>query len=279
MTLSLKDPGSLVNWQNYNELVRRYGAYLPLAGGVLTGIYRSVMAAATDFAYASRANGDTQARFARRIDGLMEWGPGGGTSRDTNLYRMSAGLLRTDHRIAAGEMGSKLTWHKIANQHFNNVASFTFANIPQDYKHLRMVMRLRSTDATAGGDAWHNVRLRINGDAAAKYHYAVHYISQAINTVSTARNDTSWIISLVPKAWWGDRYAYIELTIPYYRSYGAKGWVNNSHMLTTDDVDNRFVSGNGGGSSQILGAITSITGFLSTGNLAVSSEVDLYGGD
>ena len=279
MTLSLKDPGSLVNWQNYNELVRRYGAYLPLAGGVLTGIYRSVMAAATDFAYASRANGDTQARFARRIDGLMEWGPGGGTSRDTNLYRMSAGLLRTDHRIAAGEMGSKLTWHKIAGQVFNNAGSFGFHNIPQDYKHLRLVMRLRSTDTTEGGDPWHWLYVNLNSDGGSNYHSTSHVITQSVHAYSALRNVTVWRTGLVPKAWWGDRYGYIEMLIPNYRQYGAKAHLSRYTVLTTDDVDNRFVSGNGGGSSQILGAITSITGFLSTGNLAVSSEVDLYGGD
>ena len=213
------------------------------------------------------------------INGKMEWGPGGATSRDTNFYRMSAGLLRTDTRMAAGEIGAKLTWHKIAAQSYNNVASFSFAGIPQDYKHLRLVMRLRSTDNTAGGAPWHTVNVNLNNDGGSKYNYTDHAVTQTVHNPSAGRLSTSWRVGLAPKAWWGDRYGYIEMLIPFYRQYGAKGFLGRYHVLTTDDVDDRFATGETGGSSQILDAITVIGGYLTTGNLAVASEIDLYGGD
>lgn len=42
---------------------------------------------------------DTTRRFALKADGALEWGPGGSTARDTNLYRASANTLKTDDSL------------------------------------------------------------------------------------------------------------------------------------------------------------------------------------
>lgn len=45
--------------------------------------------------------GDTQARLLIRADGLHEWGAGGASARDTNLYRGGASILQTDDTFLA----------------------------------------------------------------------------------------------------------------------------------------------------------------------------------
>lgn len=49
--------------------------------------------------------GDLFDRWRMRADGRMDWGPGDG-ARDTNLYRPSAGVLKTDNFFNAGSMQS-----------------------------------------------------------------------------------------------------------------------------------------------------------------------------
>lgn len=44
---------------------------------------------------------DSVNRFSLEASGLMEWGAGGGTARDTNLYRSAADTLRTDDTFSA----------------------------------------------------------------------------------------------------------------------------------------------------------------------------------
>jgi hypothetical protein len=48
-----------------------------------------------------RKSGDTNASFIQDFDGRMQWGPGGSTNVDVNLYRASAGVLKTDNTINA----------------------------------------------------------------------------------------------------------------------------------------------------------------------------------
>jgi hypothetical protein len=47
-------------------------------------------------------NSDTQPRFAAMAGGQLNWGPGGSTAVDTNLYRSAAGQLKTDGGFTAG---------------------------------------------------------------------------------------------------------------------------------------------------------------------------------
>lgn len=45
---------------------------------------------------------DTEDRFTILASGRLDWGPGGATAVDTNLYRAAANLLRTDDSFAVG---------------------------------------------------------------------------------------------------------------------------------------------------------------------------------
>jgi hypothetical protein len=49
----------------------------------------------------SRATGDASSRYANTVAGLMSWG-NGTDARDTNLYRTSAGVLKTDNALTVG---------------------------------------------------------------------------------------------------------------------------------------------------------------------------------
>jgi hypothetical protein len=51
--------------------------------------------------FQARLTGDTTARYSVNGAGVTEWGPGGSTARDTNLYRASADNLQTDDNFTA----------------------------------------------------------------------------------------------------------------------------------------------------------------------------------
>lgn len=52
--------------------------------------------AAGNRAFATRGSGDTADHFFFDFDGKMQWGPGGSSAGDTNLYRGAANQLKTD---------------------------------------------------------------------------------------------------------------------------------------------------------------------------------------
>ena len=63
------------------------------------------MTAATDRALSAALDADSSARLVVFADGKMEWGPGGSSARDVNLYRTSADVLATDDSLrVAGQL-------------------------------------------------------------------------------------------------------------------------------------------------------------------------------
>jgi hypothetical protein len=62
--------------------------------------FDAVMTATTDRAYQANVVGDSSRRIVVFADGKTEWGDG--TTRDTNLYRASAGRLKTDTNFHVG---------------------------------------------------------------------------------------------------------------------------------------------------------------------------------
>lgn len=68
----------------------------------LAGHLRSLSGTTTSGAFYSSIESDTVDRFAILADGKQEWGAGGSTARDTNLYRSAANILKTDDNIIAG---------------------------------------------------------------------------------------------------------------------------------------------------------------------------------
>jgi len=65
----------------------------------VVGLIATERASALDEAFTARQTADATARFALYSNGAMEWGAGG--ARDLNLYRASAGLLKSDFALAA----------------------------------------------------------------------------------------------------------------------------------------------------------------------------------
>ena len=64
--------------------------------------YQIVSAAAGDSAFALDVSGDTVNRLLIDSNGKHNWGPGGATAADTDLYRSAAGVLKTDQSFAVG---------------------------------------------------------------------------------------------------------------------------------------------------------------------------------
>lgn len=56
-------------------------------------------AAAGNRALATRGSGDTVDHWQMDFDGTIQWGPGGSTAVDTNLYRSAADTLKTDDSL------------------------------------------------------------------------------------------------------------------------------------------------------------------------------------
>jgi microcystin-dependent protein len=54
-------------------------------------------------ALTTEVGGDTQSRFLFDTNGHLQWGPGGSTAPDTNLYRSGAGILKTDGHLLVGQ--------------------------------------------------------------------------------------------------------------------------------------------------------------------------------
>lgn len=77
-------------------------------------------------ALASRGSGDTVDRFFFDFDGKIQWGAGGSSAADTNLYRSAANVLSTDDTfVIAGDLKLAAGATVIRNQ---VAASVTVAN-------------------------------------------------------------------------------------------------------------------------------------------------------
>lgn len=63
-------------------------------------------AAAANRAIAVRGSGDTVDHWEVDFDGAMQWGPGGSTTVDTNLYRGGVSLLKTDDALTVALAGT-----------------------------------------------------------------------------------------------------------------------------------------------------------------------------
>jgi hypothetical protein len=53
-------------------------------------------------AYATYVSGEANARFSFNNNGVLNWGAGGATAQDTNLYRSAANELKTDDSLVVG---------------------------------------------------------------------------------------------------------------------------------------------------------------------------------
>lgn len=92
----------VANLNGGGALVGTFSGNSTLSGTVThSGVIQSTRAASTDVALGTQVSGDTFDRHRTYISGLHEWGSGTAT-RDTNLFRQGADILRTDDSFQVG---------------------------------------------------------------------------------------------------------------------------------------------------------------------------------
>lgn len=89
-----------------------------------TGTYQSTRSATSGVGFATLVTGDTVDRYRIYADGLNEWGPGGSTARDTNLYRSAANTLKTDDALV---VVGNLTAPNVATARATGSETFVFS--------------------------------------------------------------------------------------------------------------------------------------------------------
>ena len=91
----------------WGDLLNEYLSVQHASGGEHKAITVPALSATTDDAFKAKLTADTQYQFIINADGKQEWGPGGTTAPDTNLYRSAADTLKTDDAFIVG--GSMLS--------------------------------------------------------------------------------------------------------------------------------------------------------------------------
>ncbi|MGW2169150.1 hypothetical protein ACWC1C_01305 [Streptomyces sp. NPDC001705] len=95
-----------------------------LSGTVTVGLVHKT-GAATDSAYTTMVTSDSVNRFAVRADGQLSWGSGSAT-RDVNLYRSAADVLRTDDSL---EVGGEVTTNDLDVDNVATINTLTVNNL------------------------------------------------------------------------------------------------------------------------------------------------------
>lgn len=152
-------------------------------------------------------------------------------------------------------------------------ASVTFSAIPQTFKHLKVIISVRS----ARVDTFDEMMLRFNGDAGGDYTYtnfqtigagAVFQNTQAVQTemnIGEISGDTSVASS----------FAVQEVLIPDYTST-----IKHQMALATSSdhkASSELITGVFGGHWSGSAAISSITLFAASANMMIGSRLSLYG--
>lgn len=79
----------------------------------LVAVFAASRANATDDVFSARIDGDTNSRWVAEANGKQLFGPGGGTSVDTALYRDAAGSLTVKAQLNTEVGGTPESWHAV----------------------------------------------------------------------------------------------------------------------------------------------------------------------
>jgi len=136
-----------------------------------------------------RKQGESQPGWTVDFDGKLQWGPGGSTAPDTNLYRNSAGELKTDGKLTVGGdfavtgIGSTKTAVKTGDQTKN--ASTTYTNdtelqiaLPANSTWMLDGLLIYSSSATA------DAKVDLSVPASATYYLATNGLDPAGTTAA-----------------------------------------------------------------------------------------------
>ncbi|MGA5116856.1 hypothetical protein [Streptomyces pseudogriseolus] len=100
VTIGAAPPGALARL-HVAPPTNKHGVIVkPAASQGSNAAYAAQLTAATDRLLDVRVTGDALARLTQYTDGKIEWGDGT-NSRDTNLYRSGANVLKTDDKLIA----------------------------------------------------------------------------------------------------------------------------------------------------------------------------------
>lgn len=152
-------------------------------------------------------------------------------------------------------------------------ASIAFANIPQTYENLRLVLMGRSNKAAASGDA---VNLRFNGDTGANYNATVVETRNVTTTgYNYAATNQQYLGTFPAATATANRPGMLEIDIPAYaRAVFHKVLMARSEGMT-DGSTNRFFERLCALWASAA-AITDITVYVSD-NFAIGTVATLYG--
>lgn len=110
------------SWVEIPNSSSTFGSNLKLASGKQLNIGASnssaniaiLTSSATDDVFSTRLTGDTQSRFLIDADGTLNWGAGGASTTDVNLYRSAANTLRTADNLTV-DLGLTVTGNATVN--------------------------------------------------------------------------------------------------------------------------------------------------------------------
>jgi len=174
--------------------------------GSVTGqqLFRGVGSDITTVAFETEVTGDTVHRFVFDTTGRLGWGPGSG-SRDTNLYRNAAGVLKTDTAFVAGTTVNGTTDIQVNGASVGRgyivatVTANTNGSTGGATETLDTVLNTLQFSAISGRRYQVGMNSLVGNGAAAADRYAIRIrdsgSSSAPTTASTMVAETFWVAS------------------------------------------------------------------------------------
>jgi hypothetical protein len=220
--------------------------WVDVAGDTMTGLLTQHGAAASTIVHQAKLPADTQPRFTIRADGQLNWGAGGSSATDIQIYRVTAGDFRINSVFSGSTNNTRdlgfasVQWKAIyANALYasgDGTASPAFA--------AAGALRLRN--AAVGNIAWRNAGntadLTLGANATDALAANTHLVASATNTLDLGTSSLRW-----RKLWATD----IDVT--------NAPTVGGSALLTVTAGDTAYVN---------------TTGDTMTGALTLQSDLD-----
>ena len=112
--------------------------------------YQTYIRAAASGIITSHISGDAVSRFQILVEGKLEWGDGA-VARDTFLYRLTAGILKTDGTLIANAFYSR-SFFNPSNSQFSSMALGDSGATIATGTAANVVLKIQNTNAARTGD-------------------------------------------------------------------------------------------------------------------------------
>lgn len=188
----------------------------------------------------------------------------------TQYYNLTSNSFRFNNGSGfLGSAGQTLISHQTLAA---PAATINFPNIPQTYRHLRIIMTATATSAAG----FNTVYLQCNGNATAIYSNALIFNTGAtISGLNTASASTAQIGSITDTTSIANAGASMVIDIPNYANTTLSKTMTSAggaQLASAPQINNTFFG------FYNSNAITSVLfGLINAGNFATGSTVDLYG--